>query len=201
MTRSAASAPAPSTSSADFDRVAHALEQRAREAEFPDEKGRLLNLAGDIAFDAGHRELALGFYGASIDVYMKAAMYDPALLICRKIVQLTPEVVRARCTLAWLAVARGLFQEARERVADYGHAAARAGHGRLARGHLRMMAEVAQSEEVLEAVAEALLELGDVEGADAVYGLVYGHGGKDRLLPEDPEERWRVVVARITGVE
>ncbi|HUH12341.1 MAG TPA: hypothetical protein VMK65_04495, partial [Longimicrobiales bacterium] len=132
-------------------------------------------------------------------VYLGAGLYDPALAICRKIVQLTPEVVRARCTLAWLALSRGLFQEARERVADYGHAAARAGRGRLARGHLRMMAEVAESEEVLEAVAEALLELGDVKGADRVDGLVYGHVTRDPSRPEDPGERWRLVVSRLTG--
>lgn len=199
MTFRSATAEAPPAS--DVDRVVQALEQRAEQAPFPDEKGRLLNLAGDIAFDAGQRQRALAFYGACIDVYLRAAMHDPALLICRKIVQLTPEVVRARCTLAWLAVARGLFQEARERVAEYGHAAARSGHSRLARGHLRMMAEVSESEEVLEAVAEALLELGDVEGADAVYGLVYGHGATPRSLPEDPDERWQLVVARITGTE
>lgn len=188
-------------SAAQLDRVIAALETRAREAEFPDEQGRLLNLAGDISFDGRQRERALAFYGGAIDVYLGAGMYDPALSICRKIVQLTPEVVRARCTLAWLALSRGLFQEARERVADYGHAAAKAGRGRLARGHLRMMAEVAESEEVLEAVAEALLELGDVQGADRVYGLVYGHTPRDPSLPQDPGERWRLVVSRLTGNE
>jgi hypothetical protein len=60
-----------------------------------------------------------------------------------------------------------------------------------------MMAEVCESHEVLETLAEALMQLGDVRGADRVYGAAFGGELRQRKLPEEPGERWRVVMERI----
>ena len=180
----------------DLASVLPAMESRAAQATQPDERARILNLAGDLCFDAGHRERALQFYDRSIDTYLSAGLYAAAVAICQKVVRLTPEVIRARCTLAWMAIARGMLDEARERIQEYAEAATRMSDARLAWGHLRMMAEVCESQEVLETVAEALLRLGDVRGADRVYGAAYG-SPLDRKLPEEPTQRWSVVMDRI----
>lgn len=179
-----------------LDAVLPAMERRAENLVLPDERARILNLAGDLCFDAGQRERALRYYDRSIDTYLSAGLYAAAVAVCQKVVRLTPEVIRARCTLAWMAIARGMLDEARDRIRDYADAATRMSDARLAWGHLRMMAEVCESHEVLETVAEALMTLGDVKGADRVYGAAYGRQ-LDRKLPEEPTQRWSVVMERI----
>jgi tetratricopeptide (TPR) repeat protein len=180
----------------DLSAVLPAMEGRADRAAQPDEKARILNLAGDLCFDGGQRERALSFYDRSIDTYLSVGLYAAAVAVCQKVVRLTPEVIRARCTLAWMAIARGMLDEARDRIRDYAEAATRLSDARLAWGHLRMMAEVCESQEVLETVAEALLQLGDVRGADRVYGAAYG-GDLERKLPAEPTQRWSLVMERI----
>src|SRR5262245_6727183 len=103
-------------SQASLNAMLRSMEQRAKQAEYPDQRARILNLAGELCFDAGERERALGFYGRAIDIHVAHNEYSAAVAICQKIVRLTPEVVRARCTLAWMAIARGLIQEAQNRI-------------------------------------------------------------------------------------
>jgi tetratricopeptide (TPR) repeat protein len=127
----------------------------------PTERARILNLAGDLCFDANQRERALIYYDQAIDIYLALGMYASVAAVCQKLVRLSPSVVRARCTLAWMAIARGQAREARERIAEYASPAVPQTDHSLARGHLRMMAEVADSPDVLQAVADALSLLGD----------------------------------------
>ncbi len=181
----------------DLDIVLPSMERRAERALLPDERARILNLAGDLCFDAGARERALTYYDVAINTYLSVGLYAAAVAVCQKIVRLTPEVIRARCTLAWLAIARGMLSEARDRIHEYADAATRLHDSRLAWGHLRMMAEVCESQEVLQSVADALLQLGDVRGADRVYGAAFGGDLSTRKLPEDPQRRWGVVLERI----
>jgi hypothetical protein len=90
-----------------------------------------------------------------------------------------------------------MLEESRERIRDYAEAARRLSDARIAWGHLRMMAEVCESHEVLETLAEALMQLGDVRGADRVYGAALGGELQQRKLPEEASERWKVVMQRI----
>lgn len=184
-------------SQASLSAMLRSMESRARQAEYPDQRARILNLAGDLCFDAAEREKALGYYGRAIDIHISHHEYAAAVAICQKIVRLTPEVVRARCTLAWMAIARGLIQEAQSRVSDYTHAAENAGQARLARAHLLMMAEVIENRDLLLTIAEALIELGDAENADRVYGAAFGCAYEHRMSG-DPDERWRTVLRRLT---
>lgn len=184
-------------SQASLSAMLRSMESRARQAEYPDQRARILNLAGDLCFDAAEREKALGYYGRAIDIHISHHEYVAAVAICQKIVRLTPEVVRARCTLAWMAIARGLIQEAQSRVSDYTHAAENAGQARLARAHLLMMAEVIENRDLLLTIAEALIELGDAENADRVYGAAFGCAYEHRMSG-DPDERWRTVLRRLT---
>lgn len=185
---------APPMPSEAFEQVLVNMELRALKMRSPEERARVYNLAGDMCFDAGLRERTLSYYGRAIDVYVGAEQFDAAVAVCRKIVRLTPEVVRARCTLAWMALGRGLIQEARERIGDYARAAAAGGQVDRARQHLRLMSEVSENQEVLETLAEALLELGDSDGADRAFGAAMGHSPIGSELPGDPEQRWSAVL-------
>ena len=176
------------------------MELRALKVVFPDERARIFNLAGDMCFDAGARERALGYYGRAIDVLIAADQIDGAVAVCRKIVRLTPEVVRARCTLAWMALGQGVIEEARQRITDYARAAATAGQEQTASRHLRMMTDIAANQEVLESLAEALLEIGDNVGADRAFGAAAGHVDGP-VAAEDSQARWQAVVRVLAGHE
>jgi len=192
----------PSAPISNLEDVLANMELRALRVSYPDERARIFNLAGDLCFDAGSRERSLSYYGRAIDVYIAAQQLEAAVNMCRKIVRLTPEVVRARCTLAWMALGRGLIQEARLRIAEYADAASAAGKEGAAAHHLRLMTEVAENQEVLESLAEALLQVGDDAGANRAYGAALGRVSNRRLhLPESPEERWTVVLELLGGYD
>lgn len=195
--RDADSTEKPAISQASLSAMLRSMEARARQAEYPDQRARILNLAGDLCFDAHEREKALGYYGRAIDLHITHHEYSSAVAICQKIVRLTPEVVRARCTLAWMAIARGLIQEAQGRISEYKSAAEHAGQARLARAHLLMMAEVIEDRDLLLTIAESLIELGDAENADRVYGAAFGCAYEHRMSG-DADQRWRTVLRRIT---
>lgn len=181
----------------DLDAILPRMERRAENSLFPTERARILNLAGDLCFDAGQRDRALWYYDQAIDIYLALGMYASVAAVCQKLVRLSPNIVRARCTLAWMAIARGQSREARQRIADYATAAAPQEDHRLARGHLRMMAEVADSPDILEAVAEALQMLGDQRGAERVFAAASGEDLPARKLPDQPDRRWEVVLDRM----
>jgi tetratricopeptide (TPR) repeat protein len=181
----------------DLDAVLPRMERRADNSLFPTERARILNLAGDLCFDAGQRDRALIYYDQAIDIYLALGMYASVAAVCQKLVRLSPSVVRARCTLAWMAIARGQAREARERIADYANAAMPLKDHRLARGHLRMMAEVADSPDVLGAVADGLKLLGDTRGAQRAEAAASGSELQSRKLPQEPERRWELVIDRM----
>jgi tetratricopeptide (TPR) repeat protein len=181
----------------DLDAILPRMERRADSSLFPTERARILNLAGDLCFDAGQRDRALIYYDQAIDIYLALGMYASVAAVCQKLVRLSPNVVRARCTLAWMAIARGQQREARERIADYASAALPQQDHSLARGHLRMMLEVVDSTDVLEAVGDALRVLGDARGAERAYAVASGSDFGSRKLPDEPERRWEVVIERM----
>jgi hypothetical protein len=188
----------PSISQSSLNAMLRSMESRANAADYPDQKARILNLAGDLCFDAGERERALSFYGRAIDMHVAHDQFSAAVAICQKIVRLTPEVVRARCTLAWMAIARGMIEEAQSRIAEYKAAAEAKGQTRVARAHLLMMAEVIENRDLLITIAESLIELGDAENADRVYGAAFGCTFEHRMAG-DADERWRTVLKRLTN--
>jgi tetratricopeptide (TPR) repeat protein len=174
------------------------LAERMRWDLEPEQRARLMNMAGDLCFEAGQRERALLYFDACIDLYLIAGRFAASAAICEKLVRLNPEVVRARCTLAWLAIARGLDDEAQRRVEEYGEAALRLERPTVAQRQLRAMAQEVDSEAVLEAIADALLKLGDSISADRVFGMTHAPSARRRRLYGSPEERDRSIIARLT---
>jgi predicted Zn-dependent protease len=177
-----------------------ALQELSRRMQWnlsPEQRARLMNMAGDLCHEAGQRERALLYFDAGIDLYLTARRFAAAATVCEKMVGLNPEVIRARCTLAWLAIARGLDDEAQRRVEDYGDAALRLERPTIAQQQLRSMAEETDCEQVLEAVAHALLKLGDAITADRVFGMTHSLSSRARRLYGSPREREDAIVVRL----
>jgi hypothetical protein len=125
-----------------------------------------LNQAGDACERAGEVALALEYYGQAIDANVKADRFTPAMALCRKVMRVAPNVVRARCTLAWLAIGNGFERDAITLLGEYVSAAQRARCGALAVAQLRRMSEVATGAELRLALEAHLRALGDDATAD-----------------------------------
>jgi tetratricopeptide (TPR) repeat protein len=182
-----------------LDETLHEIGQKMRWDLEPEQRARLMNVAGDLCYDAGQPKRALLYFDAAIDLYLAAGRFAASAAICEKLVRLNPEVVRARCTLAWLAIARGLDDEAQRRVEEYGQAALRLERPTVAQRQLRAMAQEVETEAVLEAIARALLRLGDAASADRVFALTNDPAHRARQYAA-PEDRDRAIIARLTHV-
>jgi tetratricopeptide (TPR) repeat protein len=182
-----------------LEEALHELSRRMQWNLSSEQRARLMNMAGDLCMEAGQRERALLYFDACIDLYLAAGRFAASAAICEKLVRLNPEVVRARCTLAWLAVARGLDDEAQRRIEEYGEAAMRLERPTVAQRQLRAMADEVDNEGVLEAIAHALLKLGDALSADRVFGLTHAGSARSRRLYGSPAERDRAIIARLTS--
>jgi tetratricopeptide (TPR) repeat protein len=174
------------------------LTKRMREDVTPEQRARLMNQAGDMCDEAGQRERALLWFDASIDLYLSLGRFAASASICEKLVRLNPQIIRARCTLAWLAIARGLDDQARRLVEEYGVASLRLERPTVAQRQLRAMAEETDSEMVLEAIGQALLKLGDAVSADRVFAMVETTSTRKRVEYQNSEERDRAIIARLT---
>jgi hypothetical protein len=163
-----------------------------------DYRATLLARAADRCVEAKD-DRALVYFGRAIDAYLEFGYYDVAASVCQQVIQLYPQVVRTRCTLAFLSLGRDLphlpfrdvLEDARREIGHYVAAARHAGLEQLAAERLRLMAEVTDRHDLREVIGEYLLELGDSEGADEVFGSVYGernHVQEPASL--DQRERW-----------
>lgn len=186
------------TEEAALETALRELTGRMRADISPELRARLMNQAGDLCFEAGQRERALLWFDASIDLYLSLGRFAASAAICEKLVRLNPQVIRARCTLAWLAIARGLDDEATQRVEEYGHASLRLERPTVAQRQLRAMAEETDSETVLEAIGQALLRLGDAVSADRVFAMVESPSTRRMPVYASSEERDRAIIARLT---
>ena len=175
------------------------LATQMREEMEPEQRARLMNIAGDLCYEQGQRERGLLYFDAAIDLYLAAGHFAASAAICDKLVNANPQIVRARCTLAWLAIARGLDDEALRRVEEYGEAALRLERPTVAQRQLRAMAEETDSEGVLEGIAHALLKLGDSTSADRIFGLAHYPSAQKRRSHASPEDRDRAIITRLTS--
>lgn len=174
-----------------------ALEQQA-EIALPGFDAQFFNRAGDLCVEAQDRTRALGYYGRAIDAYLRAGRYNAAGAVCRKLLRISPGSVRARCTLAWLSIGKGLLSDAQWEVNEYVESAVSAGQGELARLQLRMMADATYNPELRALLADHLQKLGDPEAADEAMA-VPDEGAAER---EEPEALWsRVLRAALMGPE
>lgn len=98
--------------------------------------------AGQLCANAGDVAGALQYYGRAVDAYLSIGHGREAEVLCRRIIDLKPDVVRARRTLALILLGRGDLVGAAEQVREYVAAARAAGQEELTIRQLRLMAEL-----------------------------------------------------------
>lgn len=150
------------------------IEERADSAA-PQQRASLLNRAGDLCAGCLDREkLAVSYYGRAINCYVEAGMYDAAAVLCRKLIRHSPQVVRAHCTLAVLALLDRRVGDAATELGSYVQAARRTRTERIAIPRLRMMADATDDPQLRRAIVDALRGLGDADGADQALRRAVG---------------------------
>ena len=143
------------------------LEQQA-EIALPGFDAQFFNRAGDLCVEAGENSRALSYYGRAIDAYLRAGRYNAAGAVCRKLLRISPGSVRARCTLAWLSIGKGLLGDAQREVDEYVEAALAADEADLARKQIRMMAEATYNHDLRVLLADHLHKLDDSATAERI---------------------------------
>ena len=188
----------PSEPEPGLEKRLQSLEQQA-EMALPGFDAQFFNQAGDLCVEAKAPRRALGYYGRAIDAYLRAGRYNASGAVCRKLLRISPGAIRARCTLAWLSIGKGLLGDAQREIDEYVNAAVAAGEGELARKQIRMMAEATRDEELRAILADHLRKLGDAATADRV--LAADLPGKDDPV-EEAEALWsRVLRAALMSPE
>jgi predicted Zn-dependent protease len=150
---------------------------------------RLWNQLATLAETEGDRE-APTYFGRAIDAYLEGGYFSAASAMCTRLIRLHPEVVRARCTRAFLAIGRKQFADAIQDITEYTLASKRTGTERFAIPRLRLMAEATSDVGVRRRIAVALGELGDEEGREQVQISIH--------QPEesaDDARRWERLLA------
>lgn len=178
-----------------------ALERQLRDAPV-ESRAQLYNRLGDLHMKGGDQNRGMECYGRATDTYLETGYFDAAGAMCRKMIDTAPDVVRARCTLAFLSLGKGLVQDAQQQITDYVRTAQRLEQEDLAAERLRLMAEATDDQEVRLLLGEYLTELGDAAGANAVFGAVYAERNhlSETLSQEDQRERWaRVLRIALAG--
>lgn len=152
---------------------------------------RLWNRLGTLVH-AEHGGEALVYFGRAIDGYLESGYFDAAAALCRRVIRLHPEVVRARCTLAFLSIGHRNLGDAIQEITEYTMAAKRSRTELYAIPRLRLMAQATRDANVLRCISLALGDLGDAEGKEQVQGRM--HGAPAESL-EDAGERWERLLA------
>jgi hypothetical protein len=167
------------------------LMQKAEHAHGPGGAATYWNQAGDLCLGVGRISDGLAYYGRAIDTHVQADRFDAAAAVCRKVIRTAPTVVRARCTLTWLALGSGHEADACQHASRYVRAAEWAGRDMLALLQLRRMVSIAETTEFRMFVGEALIDLGDDTAADDLFGVIF----RERNALEAPvqvpvDDRW-----------
>lgn len=155
---------------------------------------------GDEWADAGDRDRALSAYGVALDLYLMEGLPVIAAAVAQRMIHRYPDVVRARLTLAVLALSEGLrvlspavLRSCRPAFDGYVRAARYAGRERLAARQLRAFADATDDVAVREQIAELLRALGDADGAELVFLEAYEEREgirPTRSLPGAQSQRW-----------
>jgi predicted Zn-dependent protease len=180
-----------------IEKQLRSLEQQA-EVALPGFDAQFYNRAGDLCVEAQNRARSLTYYGRAIDAYLRAGRYNAAGAVCRKLLRVSPGSVRARATLAWLSIGKGLFSDAQWEVDEYVEAAIAADRTDMARKHLRMMADATYNSDLRALLAAHLRRLGALDTAEQIMeaGPVAEH------QREEAEALWsRVLRAALMGPE
>lgn len=139
--------------------------------------------AARLAESLGRESEALSLYGAAIDGYLESGRDRAAEVVCREVLKEYPHVVRARRTLALIALGRGDAREAASLLRDYADTAKKFGEERLTRTSLRAMGLLSEEGPVKSQAVAELRALGDQAGVEMVVNNRVGP--RDEIFPAD----------------
>ena len=123
-------------------------------------RAQLLTQAADLCVATGEQHRAMTYFGRAIDTYLEDERLDCAEALCQRLIWVAPDVVRTHATLASIALAKQLIQDAEHHLAAYVRAARRAGKQSLAVTRLRAIAETVHGERARQIVEAHLSRLG-----------------------------------------
>jgi hypothetical protein len=170
-----------------------ALEKRASSQD-RHIQARLYNQAAELCQSVGDTAGAKIYCGRAIDAYLEAGYFGAAAAMCRKLIRLAPDVIRARATLAVLYLGKKLVEDSAfevELVEDYIRAAKQEGDEQLLIHRLRVMAHATANQELRVLIAQRLLELGDGEVGRRILHRIYREINGLIDPPQlDPGEQW-----------
>jgi hypothetical protein len=127
-------------------------------------RARLWHRIASSETEQGMHADAKHHFGRALDCYLEAGCFEAAAALCRRFIRLYPEVVRARCTLAFLSNGQHNLGDAAEEIIGYALAAKRMATAEHAVTRLRLMADATEDRSIQRCIANALRELGDEEG-------------------------------------
>jgi hypothetical protein len=131
----------------------------------PRQRAVLYKRAGDISVSVDERRKALGWYGRAVDQLLELGDAEEAARICRLIIFVQPDAVRARGTLTWIEIGTAQYPSAVEHLMDYASAARGAGQTVLAAQQLGWMYEVAADSALRHRILLELTTLGEGQRA------------------------------------
>lgn len=134
----------------------------------PQQRAFLLKRAGDVCVGLGEPRRALGWYGRAVDQHLELNEEEQAATLCRLIIYVQPEAVRARCTLTWIAIGTERHPEAGEQLGAYIDAARHAGQAAMAAQQLGWMFGVVSSPNLRRQIVAGMRALGEEARADAM---------------------------------
>ena len=172
------------------------LDRQAEKSPFS-EQAKLFNRGGDLCVQAGETATAKEYYGRAIDAYLDAEAYGPAAAMCRKLVRFAPDVVRAHCTLAFLAVGDRQFGDAEREIREYLRLTRETRTEKYAVPRLRLMAQATANPAVRKMIGEGLIGLGDEVIGERIRASALSEDGLADV-PPDPEQEWRRLIRVVT---
>lgn len=126
----------------------------------PVDRARACEAAGDACVYESAIEEAKVNYGWAIDAFLEGRAFEEAIRICRKLIRLSPDVVRTRYTLLFLLVGLGRHEEARAALGEYVKVVRASGTRTFAVPRLQLLAHVTEDPETTDMIESILTELG-----------------------------------------
>lgn len=126
-------------------------------------------------------------YGKAIDAYLDARLYDAAIRTCRKLIRLSPNVVRTHYTLLYLLTGQGRVGETIGVLRDYVAAVQAGGRHDHAIPLLVLLMHVTDDVRLREETARGLAELGATSAGERALASA---GALDRAGILASRDRW-----------
>jgi tetratricopeptide (TPR) repeat protein len=156
------------------------------------ERAKAFEAAGDESVYESAIEEAKVNYGWAIDSFLEARAFEEAIRICRKLIRLSPDVVRTRFTLLFLLVGLGRYAEARPALEEYVRVVQETGTRSFAIPRLQLLAHVTEDPETNARIESILLGLGAEQLGYAVH--TRDPAAAEAMSGAERVERWETLL-------